>query len=44
MKINVNAMLDTLQYMGRGMLGIFIVTAVIIVLMYLLNHFFSKGE
>ena len=44
MKINVNAMLETLQYMGRGMLGIFIVTAVIIVLMYLLNHFFSKGE
>ena len=44
MKINVNAMLNTLQYMGRGMLGIFIVTAVIIALMYLLNHFFSKGE
>lgn len=35
--MNFNAFLDSLGYMGMGMLGIFIVTAVIIVCIKLLN-------
>lgn len=37
MMFNVEAFLATLPIMGKGMLGIFIVTAVIIVIMYLLR-------
>ncbi len=39
--INVERFLDTLPYMGMGMLGIFIVTAIIICSVFLLN-FFTK--
>ncbi len=35
--MNVEAFLGTLPIMGKGMLGIFIVTAVIIAVTYLLN-------
>lgn len=35
--IDVNAFLDTLPIMGKGMLGIFIVTCVIILVMMILN-------
>ncbi len=40
--MNINAMLQTLPLMLRGMLGIFAVTAVIIALMYLLNYIGNK--
>lgn len=35
--MNIKAFLDSLPIMGQGMLGIFIVTAVIIGVVYLLN-------
>ena len=35
--IHVDAFLDTLPIMGKGMLGIFIVTCVIILVMMVLN-------
>ena len=35
--MNVNAFMDTLPVMGKGMVGIFIVTAVIILSVYTLN-------
>lgn len=37
MKIDVNAFLKTLPVIGTGMLGIFIVTAVIVSVIYVLN-------
>ncbi len=37
--INVNAFLQTLPIMGKGMLGIFIATAVMVIVMYLLARF-----
>lgn len=37
MNINFKAMLDTLPIMGKGMLGIFIVTGVIVLAIILLN-------
>lgn len=37
--MNFNVFFSTLPIMGKGMLGIFIVTAVIIVVMMLLNKF-----
>jgi len=42
MKIDVNALLDSLPVMGYGMLGIFIVTGIIITSVYLLNKFTSE--
>ncbi len=36
-KINIQGFLDTLPIMGKGMLGIFIVTCVIILTVILLN-------
>lgn len=39
--INVEQLLDSLPIMGMGMLGIFIVTAIIICSVFLLN-FFTK--
>ena len=39
MELNVGAMLETLPIMGYGMLGIFIVTGVIILVVSLLNKF-----
>ena len=40
--MNINAMISTLPIMAKGMLGIFIVTAVIILSMILLNKFSDK--
>lgn len=40
--MNINAMLDTLPIMAKGMLGIFIVTCVIILCITVLNKLFSK--
>ena len=37
MKIDINAFLDSLPIMGVGLLGIFIVTAVLIVGIYILK-------
>ncbi len=37
MNMNVNGFIDSLQYMGKGMAGILIVTAVIILCVYILN-------
>lgn len=37
MKIDVNAFLNSLQYMGKGMLGVFIVMLVIILMTIALN-------
>ncbi len=39
MHLDFEAFLSTLPIMLKGMAGIFLVTAVIIVIMYLLNHF-----
>ena len=35
--IDINAFLGSLPYMGKGMLGIFIITAVIIIAVLLIN-------
>lgn len=40
--INVTNLLNALKVMGIGMLGIFIVTGVIILVVTLLNKLFSK--
>lgn len=37
MKFDVNALINTLPVIGTGMLGIFIVTAVIVSVIYILN-------
>ena len=42
MKIDTNAFLDSLPIMGSGLLGIFIVTAVIIIGIYILRLFTSR--
>lgn len=39
MTININGFLETLPIMGKGLLGIFIVTAFLILVIYLLNTF-----
>lgn len=39
MRIDVNAFLNTLPIMGKGMLGIFVATSVMVLLMYLLAKF-----
>ncbi len=39
---NAENALDTLEYMGKGMFGIFVVTAIIILSVFLLNKFTSK--
>lgn len=45
MKIDVNAFLDTLPIMGKGMLGIFAVTAVIILTVIILRELTKpKGD
>lgn len=38
-QFNPQAFIDTLPYMGKGMLGIFIVIAIIVVCVYLLGAF-----
>ena len=42
--LNVQAFLDSLPIMGMGMVGIFIVTIIIIVVVSLLNKITSKFE
>lgn len=42
MSMNIDAFLNTLPIMGKGMLGIFIVTAVIILSVMLLNKVTAK--
>lgn len=42
MSINVQAFLDSLVYMGEGMLGIFAVMLVIIAVIYALGHFYGE--
>lgn len=43
MKIDFSAFLDSLVYMAKGLLGIFIVTGAIVVMMKLLERFTRKG-
>ena len=42
MKIDVQALLESLPYMGKGMLGIFIVTLAIILTVTILNKVTTK--
>ncbi|MBQ5321560.1 MAG: hypothetical protein J6K88_05860 [Oscillospiraceae bacterium] len=42
--IDFAAFLNSLPIMGKGMLGIFIVTGVIILTVYLLNYFTNKTK
>lgn len=44
MKINVEAFLQSLTFMGEGMLGIFAVMLVIIGVIYALGRLTSRGE
>jgi len=44
MSINVQAFLDSLPIMGMGMVGIFIVTVIIIVVVSLLNKITGRFE
>ncbi len=44
MKIDVNAFLNVLPVIGKGLAGVFIVTAVIILSMILLNKFSGKAQ
>ena len=45
MKLNVQAFLDSLVFMGEGMLGIFAVMLIIIGVIYALGHFTAgRGE
>ncbi|MBR2869358.1 MAG: hypothetical protein IKB88_09915 [Clostridia bacterium] len=41
---NVEYLLNSLPYMGKGMLGIFIVTAVIVTVVNALNSLPDKGN
>lgn len=40
--MNFNSLSETLGYMGKGMVGIFVVTLVIILAMVILNKVFSS--
>lgn len=42
--MNLNSLSQTLPIMGKGMLGIFIVTLVIVLVVVLLNKVFSSKE
>lgn len=42
--MNIGLFLYSLTVMGKGMAGIFIVTAVIVLTVTLLNRFFSKAK
>jgi hypothetical protein len=42
MKIDIQALLESLPYMGKGMLGIFIVTLTIILTVTILNKVTNK--
>lgn len=43
MRIDFSAFVDSLAYMAKGLLGIFIVTAAIVVMMKLLEKFTRKS-
>lgn len=42
--IDFAAFVDSLQYMGKGMLGIFVVTSVIVIFVNALNNLPEKKE
>lgn len=42
--VDFDAFLNSLPYMGKGMLGIFVVTAVIVVVVNALNNLPEKKE
>jgi hypothetical protein len=42
--MNIEAFLDSLPLMGMGMLGIFAVTAVLVLSMYVLNSLFKDKK
>lgn len=42
--MNLNSLSQTLPVMGKGMLGIFIVTLIIVLVVVLLNKVFSSKE
>lgn len=42
MTINVDAFLNTLPIMAKGMVGVFLVTVIFIVSIYILNKVFKK--
>ena len=44
MKPNIQAFLNSLVFMGEGMLGIFAVMVIIIGVIYALGHFTAKKE
>ncbi len=44
MEFSIDAFLSSLPYMGKGMLGIFIVTAVIVFVVNTLNNIPEKKE
>lgn len=44
MDLNVDLFMDTLKIMGKGMLGIFIITLVIIAMVVILNKLTSPKE
>ncbi len=44
MKIDVQALLESLPYMGKGMLGIFIVTLTIILTVTVLNKVTNRKK
>jgi len=43
-EVNVQRMLESLPYMGKGMLGIFIVTGAIILVVTVLNSVTNKKK
>ena len=44
MELNVERFLETLPIMGKGMLGIFVVTAVLILGVWVMNRLTSKKD
>ena len=44
MNLNIDAFLNSLPMMGKGMLGIFVVTLVIILMISLLNKFTAAKQ
>lgn len=40
--LNINAFLDSLQYMWKGMFGVFLVIGIIILSIYLMNLIFKS--
>ena len=44
MNLNIDAFLNSLPMMGKGMLGIFVVTLVIILMISLLNKFTTRKQ